>query len=111
MNRLEVEITGAEPERHSVRADKHPDAPVIRTVCAWCDTVILEGTKPWPVSHGMCTSCYMERTLAPAAAAAHGELLDAIALQDTAKQIAACRKLASIGELARTMALRLEGRA
>jgi hypothetical protein len=29
--------------------------PVLRIVCAWCQSLIVEGSEP--VSHGICASC------------------------------------------------------
>ena len=34
-----------------------PPRSSIRTICAWCKSVIAEGDAPEPVSHGCCPDC------------------------------------------------------
>ena len=29
----------------------------LRSVCAWCHVVLIEGDEPTPVSHGICDEC------------------------------------------------------
>lgn len=33
------------------------EATVLRVVCAWCLTVLVDGPPDQPVSHGICPDC------------------------------------------------------